>query len=932
MHHDMSHMMTMAPASSLSPLQWLLAWLSGNGYAPHSGCFLGDTQWVSAYVAGNWVIALAYALVSLLIAQRMQRASHIPKTLMGNALLGIFVTCSVGHFLAGLTTILWPGYRLETLWHWITTIPAWLFLAHHKKFSLIVEGPHMIAESREELSHKNDELNALYEQVKHLDRVKSEFFANVSHELRTPLALILGPVSSVLKSENLTADQRRELEVAARNARTVLKHVNDLLDIARMEADKMGMRYADTDLAQLTRLAASHFESVVGERGLTLTLDTPPALPAQIDSDKIQRVLLNLLSNAIKFTPSGGAILCRATHESNSAILQVQDNGPGIPADMREAVFERFRQVDSAATRRHEGTGLGLAIVKEFVHLHGGTITAGEAPGGGALFTIVLPLVAPAGVPVTPDAPTPRDRDADETAQGFVDEGVGSTGGANGAQTVSRFDTTGTPSRPASDSLGASDLDAVTMQTLEELRTREQSEIETLESGQPLVLIVEDNLEMSRFIARSLSPQYRTALARDGEQGLARALDLCPDLILSDVMMPNKSGDQMAREIRAHPELDATPIVMLTAKEDEELRIRVLRDGAQDYLAKPFTSEELHARIDNLISAKRARQILQAELATRQQSLEELAGETIARKRALQAALTEAKTARQIAEEAREQALLLQREVATRNALLSASILEAHHRIKNNLQIVSALMEMQVDGRHDGLPLSAARAYLRQVKCIALVHNLLTRESDFTYVEAASVLHSVADLAALAQSSRPRAVPIRLEADALHTHVKIAVALALILNELLVHDVTEVETQITPTLQSTLRSDDQEPAPSPLTAAGSLSQQQYQEGVSSNAIIISLRREGSEAVLSVDNPRWRFAPDFDVFRNGTLGLELVVALVESDLQGRIRFGPATGLDKSAVSDNADRAGRASEHGGQRGGRVEIIFPERPNAA
>ena len=1000
MHHDMSHMM-MPPDASPGPLQWLLAWLSGNGYAPHSGCFLGDTQWVGAYVAGNWVIALAYALVALLIAQRMQRASHIPKTVMGNALLGIFITCSVGHFLAGVTTIAWPGYRLETLWHWLTTIPAWLFLAHHKKFSLIVEGPHMIAESREELSQKNSELNALYEQVKQVDRLKSEFFANVSHELRTPLALILGPLSTVLGGENLTPDQRRDLEVAQRNARTVLKHVNDLLDIARMEADKMSMHYADVDLAQLTRLTASHFDSVVGERGLTLTLDTPPALPAQIDSDKIQRVLLNLLSNAIKFTPPGGAVLCRLSHQSGAAILQVQDNGPGIPADMREAVFERFRQVDSAATRRHEGTGLGLAIVKEFITLHGGTITAGEAPGGGALFTVLLPLVAPAGVTVANDTPSadagsPRDRDANETAQGFVDEGVGQSdrferggsangteagNGAGGTAARTKNGTSPAPSRSTTNSLSAGNLDAVMMQTLEELRASEQSEIETQQTGQPLVLIVEDNLEMSRFIARTLAPQYRTAIARDGEQGLMRALALRPDLILSDVMMPIKSGDQMVRDIRNHAELDATPIVMLTAKEDEALRVHMLSAGAQDYLAKPFTSEELHARIDNLIATKRARQLLQAELASRQQNLEELAGETIARKHALQAALIEAGTARRIAEEAREEALLLQREVATRNALLSAAILEAHHRIKNNLQIVSALMEMQVDGRDDALPLSIARAYLRQVKCIALVHNLLTQETDYTFVDAVAVLQSVADLAVVAQSGQSRTLLIRFQAVALHVHVKIAVALALILNELLVYDVTEVEAQVTPLLQtkaahtkdaqsdgssewssesslapsSSKQSDDPRPpglpqrdslhpdtqqnapgtnesgtVPGQPTAPGSF-QQLLQEGVSSNVIIISLRREGSEVLLSVENARWRFAPDFDVFRSGMLGLELIAALVESDLQGRLRFGSGP-LPAPDASDDPDRLGRVSEHSGPMGGHVEIVFPERPDAA
>ena len=400
---------------------------------------------------------------------------------------------------------------------------------------------------------------------------------------------------------------------------------------------------------------------------------------------------------------------------------------------------------------------------------------------------------------------------------------------------------------------------------------------------------------MSRFIARTLAPHYRTAIARDGEQGLRRALELSPDLILSDVMMPNKSGDEMVREMRGIPSLDAVPIVLLTAKEDDALRIQMLRAGAQDYLSKPFTSEELHARISSLIAAKRARHLLQSELATQQQSLEALAAEAIARKRVLQTALNEARAAREVAEQAREQAVALQREVDKRNVLLSEAILQAHHRIKNNLQIVSALMEMQVDDRETGLPLPVARAYLRQVKCIALVHNLLTPESDYTSVDAAQVLESVVAFVLQAQSGRAFGRSIVVQADALPVHVKIATSLALIINELLADDV--------------------------------VGQRPLQEGVSSNAIIISLRREGANVFLAAQSADWNFAPDFDVFLNGTIGLELVATLVASDLQGQVSFRNA---DADGV--NADRAASVLQFGERLVGRVAIVFPERPDAA
>ncbi len=510
---------------------WLqfVQWLAGNGYAPHSGCFLGDHIWVGAYVGANWVIALAYALVSLLIWQRMKRTSHIPRTLMGNALLGIFVTCSGGHFLAGITTVLWPGYRFETMWHWLTTIPAWIFLAHHNKFSLIVEGPHMIAELREELSHKNSELNTLYEQVKEVDRLKSEFFANVSHELRTPLALILGPISNVLAGDNLTDTQRRDLEVVSRNARTVLKHVNDLLDIARMEAGKMKVRYAEVDLAQTAHVLASHFESVIAERGLTFTLDAPPTLVAQLDGDKMQRVLLNLFSNAVKFVPAGGQIVCRMAYEDTDVAIEVQDNGPGVPDELREAIFDRFRQADASATRQHEGTGLGLAIVKDFVELHGGAVTLREAPGGGALFRMRIPIFAPEGVTVTPPADEAGDsKNTTRTENPNVDVGT-SDGHSIATDNAAGEVAEGVPSAPPGHgsawnvvaSVPASalpgSLDNVMIQTLDELRAREEAEAITQNTGQPLVLIVEDNREMSRFISQTLSPAYRTEAAYNGE-------------------------------------------------------------------------------------------------------------------------------------------------------------------------------------------------------------------------------------------------------------------------------------------------------------------------------------------------------------------------------------------------------------------------------
>jgi signal transduction histidine kinase len=420
--------------------------------------------------------------------------------------------------------------------------------------------------ANEELARREKELNLLYERLYQLDQLKTQLFANVSHELRTPLALILGPTEKLLSSGELTPSQRRDLEGVARNARILLKHVNDLLDVTKLEAGKMAADYAEVDLARLVRQVASHFESLAQERQIAYSIETPEAVQAQVDPDKMQRILMNLLSNAFKFTPSGGRVRCalQVKGQPGYAVITVSDSGPGVPLHLRESIFERFFQAEESSTRRFGGTGLGLAIVKDFVELHGGTITVGESPEGGAMLTVELPLAAPPGATV-------------RAAQ----------------------------SEPAIYS------PEIIQPSLEELGTPLSSRVESpARDGRPFVLVVDDNPEMSRFIRETLSIEYQTDSAFDGQEGLEKALRLHPDLILSDVMMPGVSGAQMIRGIRTHPELDAVPIIMLTAKADEELRVQLLREGVQDYLLKPFSAEELRARVGNLVALKRTREQL----------------------------------------------------------------------------------------------------------------------------------------------------------------------------------------------------------------------------------------------------------------------------------------------------------------------------------
>ncbi len=276
---------------------------------------------------------------------------------------------------------------------------------------VVLEGRDITERKRAEaeVARKNAELQELYDQLRKLDQIKSMFFAMMNHDLRTPLTLILVPTESLLQEASLDQEVRQALEVVARNARLLLSQANDLLEISRLEQGKLELRYETCDLSRLVRLLATNFEKVATERRFTFHIQIPSHLLVQIDPARIERVLLNLLSNAFKFTPPGGSILCsleteaasgEAAETSAQVIVTVQDSGPGVPVDLRKAIFEPFRQAEDGITRRLGGSGLGLAIVSDLVRLHGGTIQIDEAPGGGARFTVRLPQHAPAGTPM----------------------------------------------------------------------------------------------------------------------------------------------------------------------------------------------------------------------------------------------------------------------------------------------------------------------------------------------------------------------------------------------------------------------------------------------------------------------------------------------------------------------------------------------------
>ncbi len=444
-----------------------------------------------------------------------------------------------------------------------------------------------------EIAQKNADLQALLTRISELDEIKTQFFANVSHELRTPLALIIGPAERIMNMGRAmnSEEQRETANVIARNAKMLLKHVNDLLDISKLEAGKLKIELNDTNVATLVRFIASHFDVLAVERQVEFRVETPHSSLIAVDPEKLQRVVMNLLSNAFKYVPVGGTVRCSLETKRNETILTIEDSGPGVKPELRTAIFERFRQGDGGTAREFGGTGLGLAIAHEFVEMHKGTIRVLESPLGGALFQVTLP--------------------------------------------EKRLSASSAELAPMETSLDRGTLEGL----IEELRLPGPSQLPAElthphTSTKALVLVVEDNPEMNRFIVQCLSHDYDVITAFDGQQGLEKALAFNPTLIISDIMMPRFSGAQLVTELRKRPQTSGIPILLLSAKADADLKARLLEEGAQDFVTKPFTERELVARAQNMIAGKQlydaegvARRLLEAtnrELWARNEHLSQL--------------------------------------------------------------------------------------------------------------------------------------------------------------------------------------------------------------------------------------------------------------------------------------------------------------------
>ncbi|MGA2696104.1 MAG: response regulator, partial [Terriglobales bacterium] len=430
-----------------------------------------------------------------------------------------------------------------------------------------------------------DEARKRAEALAEIDRAKTRFFSNVSHEFRTPLTLMLGPLQDLLarSQTHLSPTAKEQLELANRNGARLLRLVNTLLDFSRIEAGRVQAVYQSTDLSSFTAELASVFRAATERAGLKLVVNCAPLNElAYVDRDMWEKIVLNLISNAFKFTFEG-EIVITLEQVGRSAELCVQDTGVGIPAVEIPNLFDRFHRVPNARSRTHEGSGIGLALVHELVKLHGGSMRVESAEGSGSAFIVSIPL----GQDHLAAGQVGGDRALSSTATGaapFVEEALrwlpDIEPGTNLSAISSDYELMAVPCPPMS---------------LDESVRR------------PRVLIADDNADMRLYLVRLLSERFDAIAVANGRAALDAIEQQLPDLILSDVMMPELDGFGLLRELRANAETSTIPIILLSARAGEESRVEGLDAGADDYLVKPFSARELIARVQTHLQLARVR-------------------------------------------------------------------------------------------------------------------------------------------------------------------------------------------------------------------------------------------------------------------------------------------------------------------------------------
>ena len=405
---------------------------------------------------------------------------------------------------------------------------------------------------------RTETIRAQADELKTLDRMKSRFFANISHELRTPLTLILAPVEDMLRKPE--RKDKNKLLFISNNAKRLLKLINQLLDLSKIESGKLSLKASLQDVTLIFEGITMSFESWARQHGIALSFENrAQETLLYVEGEKMEQIIGNLISNAVKCTHQGGRISVVVDNividEKPHLQLTVRDNGIGLSPEQIPHIFERFYQVDDSDTREFEGTGIGLSLTKELVELHGGSIAVESEKSRGSTFRVLLPL-----------------------GKGHLNE----------EQVVTIAQTK--PAQP---------------EATHEISAAKEEMQEGSEGFKQLVLLVEDNDELRQYTASHLQEEFRIAEAGDGEEGWNLALELIPDLIVSDVMMPKLGGLELCSKLKEDDRTGHIPVILLTAKASVNDKLEGLTLKADDYLIKPFNTRELTIRIKNLIATRK---------------------------------------------------------------------------------------------------------------------------------------------------------------------------------------------------------------------------------------------------------------------------------------------------------------------------------------
>jgi signal transduction histidine kinase/DNA-binding response OmpR family regulator len=389
-----------------------------------------------------------------------------------------------------------------------------------------------------------------------LDEFKTKFYTNITHEFRTPLTIILGMTEQMKANPEKWLDDG--LKMIKRNGQNLLNLTNQMLDLSKLEANFMPVNLIQDDIALYLKYLVESFHSLAEAKNIGISfLTDPEEIRMDFDPDKILDILSNLLSNAIKFTPKGGSIQISVSKEEKATesdlILSVKDNGTGIPAKHLYKVFERYFRAESINEQLPQGSGLGLALTRELVKLLKGEITVKSRLNKGTIFTVRLPI-------------TNKEKKRNQLLSKVIDPPI-----------LSSEKSKQSPHHPKE------------------------------ETNKKLVLlIVEDNKDVLRYLRSILHNDYQIEVAGDGNAGFEKAIEIIPDLVLSDVMMPAMDGFSFCKKLKNDLRTSHIPVVLLTAKVDAESKMTGLRAGADAYLAKPFNQQELHLRIQKLIELRKA--------------------------------------------------------------------------------------------------------------------------------------------------------------------------------------------------------------------------------------------------------------------------------------------------------------------------------------